>query len=122
VTAPRPKKKPSVVTQVPGTNVQIFSSPKTQRALPVIEGPVTVSFKHENSIHGMAIGQIVVIAHDPYNAWLKIHGSPYTSKSGSTSYLVPFGAMPAGRHDIGWATKHVAHEIAAHCGVALKEF
>lgn len=118
----RPKKKPSVVTQLPGTNVQIFSAPETQRPLPTIEGPVTVAFKHEDSIHGMAVGPIVVTASDLYDAWLKVHGSPYTNKSGTTRYLVPFGAKPTGRYDIGWATKQVAHEIATHYGVTLEEF
>ncbi len=103
-------------------NHMVFSSPKTRAPLPVVAGPVAVSFKHEDSVGGMAVGPVVVTAREPYEAWLKIHGVPHTSRSGETRYLCPFGAKPEGRHDLGWATKHVALEVAAHYGVALEEF
>jgi hypothetical protein len=114
-------KKISVVTQ--NGNFQVFSSPKaTTRPLPVITGPVTVSFKHEDTVGGMAVGPVVVTARDPYEAWLKIHGVSHTSTRGETRYLCPYGSKPEGRHDLGWVTWHVASEIAAHYGVALEEF
>lgn len=95
-------KKISVVTQI-GGNVQIFSSPKaTTKPLPEIEGPVTVSFKREDEFHGMALG-------------------PVTVGCGETPDTTSFGSIPEGCHDLGWVTKHVAQEIAAHYGVALKE-
>ena len=100
----------------------MLSSPKLRAPLPVITGPVTVSFKHEDSVGGMAVGPIVVTASEPYEAWLKIHGVPHTSRGGEIRYLYPFGAKPEGRHDLGWATKHVALEVAAHYSVELKEF
>ncbi len=119
--AKKAPKKISAVTQVAGTNVQIFSSPQTQKPLPAIAGPVAVSFKHETSVGGMAVGPVIVIARDPYDAWLKIHGVSHTSGRGEIRYLVPFGAAPEGRYDLGWATKHVAHEIAGHYSVPLEE-
>jgi hypothetical protein len=100
----------------------VFSAPKTRAPLPVVTGPVSVSFKHEDSIGGMAVGPVIVTAREPYEEWLKIHGAPHTSRGGETRYLVPFGSKPDGRHDLGWATKHVALEIAAHYGIALEEF
>lgn len=103
-------------------NHRVFSSPKTRAPLPVVTGPVTVSFKYEDSVGGMAVGPVIVTAREPYEAWLKIHGVPHTNRSGETRYLCPFGAKPEGRHDLGWATKHVALEVAAHYGVALEEF
>lgn len=120
------KKKPqiSTVTQVAGTNVQIFSSPQMVQKppLPIVTGPVAVSFKHEDSMAGMAMGPVIVTAKEPYDAWLKIHGVPHTSRSGETRYLMPFGSKPDGRYNLGWATKYVAQEVAAHYGVALEEF
>lgn len=89
---------------------------------PTVEGPVTVSFKHEDSISGMAIGPVVVTAREPYEAWLKLHGAPYSNGRGPTRYLVPFGSVPDGQHTLGWVTKHVALEVAVHYGVALEEF
>jgi hypothetical protein len=115
------KSKISPVTKVT-ENLQIFSSPKVSKPLPEVTGPVTVSFKHEDSISGMAIGPVVVTAREPYAEWLKIHGVPRTSRSGETHYLRPFRSVPAGRHDLGWVTRHVAGEIAAHYGVTLEEF
>lgn len=88
---------------------------------PVVEGPVTVSFKHEDEIHGMAVGPVVVIASETYDAWVKLHGSPHINGRGEPCYLIPFRSKPDGRHDLGWLTKPVAQEIAAHYGVALKE-
>jgi hypothetical protein len=114
------KKKVSAVTKVSG-NVQIISSPAMQKPLPEIEGAVTVSFKHEDEIHGMAIGPVIVTAVEPYEAWLKVHGIPQVNGRGETRYSYPFGSKPEGRHDLGWATKLVAREVAAHYGVALKE-
>lgn len=43
-----------------GLNSQIFSSPKTREPLPVVTAPVTVSFKHEDSIDGMPLGPVGV--------------------------------------------------------------
>ena len=113
--------KIATTTKVTG-NCQVMSSPGAVRPLPEIAGPVTVSFKHESSIHGMAIGPVVVTASAPYEAWLKVHGLPHTNGRGETRYLVPFGAKPEGRHDLGWNTKTVAQEVASHYGVALEEF
>lgn len=115
----RSRKIPAVTTV---GNHRIFSSPKTREPLPSITGPVIVSFKHEDSIAGQAMGPIVVTESEMHDAWLKIHGIPHTNRSGEIRYHYPFGAKPEGRHDLGWATKHVALEIASHYGVALKEF
>jgi hypothetical protein len=103
-----------------GHNVQIFSSPKSMR--PEIMGAVTVSFKHEDEFHDMAVGPVVVTAVEPYDAWVKIHGTLRINACGETRYLIPFGSVPEGRHDLGWVTKLVAKEIAGHYGAALKEF
>lgn len=103
-------------------NHMVFSAPRTREPLPVVSGPVSVSFKYEDSVGGMAVGPVIVTAREPYEAWLKIHGVPHTNRGGETRYLCPFGAKPEGRHDLGWATKHVALEVAAHYGVALEEF
>ena len=116
-------KKParvSAVTTVSGS-VQIFSSPKVT-ALPEIAGSVTVSFKHEDAFHGVAIGPVVVVETEPYDAWVKLHGTAHVNGHGETRYLLPFGSKPEGRHDLGWVAKPVAQEIATHYGVALKEF
>ena len=117
----RSKKKISSVTQGKG-NAQIFSSPKVTQPLPEIAGSVTVSFKHEDDVHGVAIGPVVVIATEPYDAWVKLYGSAHVNGRGETRHLIPFGSKPAGRYDLGWVTKLVAQEIATHYGVALKEF
>ena len=112
----------STVTKVSG-NVQIFSSPKmVKEPLPEITGAVTVSFKHESDVHGMAIGSVIVTAVEPFDAWVKQHGIAHVNKSGVTNYLLPFGSKPDGLYDLGWATKAVAQEIATHYGIALKEF
>lgn len=95
---------------------------KASTPLPKIAGPVTVSFKHEDQVHGVAVGPVVVVATEPYDAWVKIHGSAHVNGRGETHYFIPFGSKPDGRHDLGWLTKPAAHEIAAHYGVALKEF
>jgi hypothetical protein len=112
----------SAVTRVAGTNHQIISSPSMQKPLPEITGPVTVSFKHEDEIAGMAIGPVIVTAVEPYETWLKAHGIPHVNGRGETRYSYPFGSKPEGRHDLGWNTKLVAREVAAHYGVALEEF
>jgi len=119
MTAKAAKKIPAVTTV---GNQQIFSSPKaTTKPLPAITGPVTVSFKHEDSVGGMAVGPVVVIDSAPHEAWLKVHGSAYTNRRGETHYLIPYGVSPEGLYNLGWVTRHVAGEIAAHYGVALKE-
>jgi hypothetical protein len=107
------KKIMSVVTKTAG-NAQVFSSPKVRtQALPEITGPVTVSFKHEDEVHGVAVGPVIVIAIEPYEAWVKEHAD--------ARGFLPYGAKPEGCHDLGWNTKGVAHAVAAHYGVALKE-
>ena len=102
--------------------VSRVSSPKVTQPLPEIAGPVTVSFKHEDEIHGMAVGPVIVTATEPYDAWVKVHGSTHVNGRGETRYLIPFGSKPEGCHNLGWLTKSVAQEIATHYGVALKEF
>lgn len=122
----RKKKKASSKKIWPQASPSTLSPLPAERLLkmcPAVDGPVTVSFKHEDSISGMAVGPVVVTAREPYEAWLKIHGVPHTnSRSGETRYLSPFGSTPEGRHQLGWTTRHVAGEIAAHYGVALEEF
>lgn len=116
-------KKISAVTEVPGTNHQIFSCPDaTKKPLPVITGPVSVSFKHEDSIAGMAVGPVVVIAKEPYEAWLKKHSIPCIDARWLTRLSILFGSEPAGKYNLGWVTRPVADEIAAHYGVALETF
>lgn len=92
------------------------------KQLPEIKGPVSVTFKHENTIDGISIGPIMVIAIEPYEAWLKIHGTPRTNRRGELRYSLPFGSNPDGRHDLGWDTKIAAREVAAHYDVSLEEF
>lgn len=117
----RPRKYISPVTKISG-NVQIFASPEARtRPLPEVEGVLTISFKHEDSYHGMAIGPVFVTVQETYDAWLKAHGAAHTNGRGETRYLVPFGAKPDGRHDLGWMTKQQALEVADHYGVTLED-
>lgn len=119
----RAKKKISVVTQVAGTNTQIFSCPKaTTHPLPAIKGPMSVSFKREDEISGMAVGPVIVIEREPYEAWLKKHSIPNIDARGLTRLSPLFGSEPDGKHNLGWVTRSVADEIAAHYGVTLEEF
>ncbi len=101
-------------------NHMVFSEPKaTTRPLPVITGPVTVAFKREDAVAGLAVtvGPVVVIDPQRYDAWLKVYGVARTNKRDETYYHYPFGVTPgvepAGRYDLGWVTLHVAREIAA---------
>jgi hypothetical protein len=91
-------------------------------SLPTTTGPVTVSFKHESDVDGTAVGPVVVIEREPYDAWLKKHGIPRVNARGETRYSCLFGSEPAGKHALGWMTKGAAREVAVHYGVALEEF
>jgi hypothetical protein len=65
--------------------------------LPVVAGPVTVTFQTEDQAGGQDIGPVTVTDHDAYDR------DPVVRDSRGQVGL-PYGYQPAGVHDLGWST------------------
>ena len=84
--------------------------------LPEVHGPVTVSFKHEDTQQGQPVGPVVVIDDATYDQDPEIARARESGQIG-----IPFGYKPQGQSELGWLTLSRARKVATHYGVGLTE-
>lgn len=80
--------------------------------LPIV-GQISVGWKHEDTIRGVAYGPVVITDKEAFAAW--------KAKHNITGVGIPFGSKPDGMHKLeSWLSQKDAERVAKHYGVTLE--